>query len=279
MKFYKGAVILLTIIFVSGILKTNCEALDMESTYYEEIELLENDLVYRKCSDVEDGCKKYLIRYDAVKSIVEQLEKLINDNKNNVKLKILLQKIGIGSIGAIGTSLGFYLVPFKTLILFASSGVIFPVVCTINNDIIKPTGETIGYFTKAIIKIKRWFIGDKIVKREDKGAIGNAIDILCGDKTVENQNYGVLENFRKLIFGELAETEQKQIKKYEVYSGLLKNLYEQIKNHNYEDNDVIVVSTDFTNLTDAKAMVKFAKTRIGLKYKKPVEKYFAEVKI
>ncbi len=153
-----------------------------------------------------------------------------------------------------------------------------PAVCTVHNELIEPAGETVSMVTKIFIKLRNWLSGNKPITNADKGMVGNALDVLCGDKTKENHNYGLLEGFRKLFFGETSEEVLRQNKKKEVYGKVLNDLYEKIDNKEFENNNVLVISTDFTNPNKSESVVHFSKTLMNLKYPQPVEEYFKDIK-
>ena len=73
------------------------------------------------------------------------------------------------------------------------------------------------------------------------------------------------------------KSDLKKIKKHELYSKLLKDLYAQIKNGDFKGNDIIVLSTDFTDLDNVKGAIVFSKTNIDLNYDEPLEKYFKNI--
>lgn len=255
----------------------NCVALDMSHGYHEELELLEKELVYRRCSD-DGGCEKYLIRYDGVSSLIEQLKKVIKENNDIlINLKIIAEKAGVAG-GLIGTGLGFYFRPFQTSLAVLGTGIVFPMVCTVYNDLTKPVGETVSFVTTAVIKLKKWFFKENTIKNADKGMIGNLLDVLCGNDSQENFNYGLVEFIRRLFFGEISKEELEKVKNKAIYSQILSDLYEKIDKREYEVNNIIVISTDFTNLTNARGKLIFDKTRINLNYERPIDDYFKNIK-
>ncbi len=237
MKIKKILTTIFTISFITLFLRSSvCSALDMEHDETEEIYLQDNALLYAPCfGHKNDECEKYLVRYDAVEPIIEHFKKLIGENTNHVKAKNRLATIGIGTLGLIGTGAGFYYKPLVTFAVDVGSLIALPTVCTVHNELIEPVGETVSMVTKIFIKLRNWLSGNKPITNADKGMVGNALDVLCGDKTKENHNYGLLEGFRKLIFGETSKEVLKQNKKKEVYSKVLDDLYEKIDNKEFEN--------------------------------------------
>lgn len=285
----------LSFIFTMPILTVSkCSALDMTHDYYEELELLENKLVYKPCwGQEEDECEKYLFRYEQVPVLIERFKELIK--KNNYKnTKEAVQKIGIGATGLAGVGIGLYFCPLSTIAAAMITTLGLSTTCAVHKEIIEPSGEAIGiivapgkkgaiacavsFLAKQVIKLKNWVFGDKPIVNADRGLVGNTLNVLCGDATKENQNYGVLEGIRALTFGNITnKSDLKKIKKHELYSRLLKDLYAQIKNGDFKGNDIIVLSTDFTDLDNVKGAIGFSKTNIDLNYDEPLEKYFKNI--
>ena len=282
----------LSFIFTMPIfIMSKCSALDMTHDYYEECKLLNNKMVYLICKGHEDDeCEKYLFRYEQAPVIIERLKELIKEN-NYKNTKEVVQKIGIGVTGLAGTGLGFYFFPLSTIAVTMIATLGLSTTCAVHKEIIEPSGEAIGiiiapgkkgftayavsFLAKQIIKFKNWVSGDATAVNTDKGLVGNVLNILCGDATKENQNYGVIEGIRLLTFGNITnKSDLKKIKKHELYSRLLKDFYAQIKNGDFKDNNIIVLSTDFTDLDNVQGKIKFSKTKKKIKYNKPLETYF-----
>lgn len=273
---------------------SKCSALDMTHDYYEELELLENKLVYRPCwRHEEDECEKYLFRYEQVPVLIERFKELIKEN-NYKNTKEVVQKIGIGATGLAGAGLGLYFCPLPTIAATMITMLGLSTTCAVHKEIIEPSGEAIGiivapgkkgaiacavsFLAKQVIKLKNWVFGDKPIGNVDRGLVGNTLNVLCGDAMKENQNYGVLEGIRTLTFGNITnKSDLRKIKKHELYSRLLKDLYAQIKNGDFKGNDIIVLSTDFTDLDNVKGAIGFSKTNIDLNYDEPLEKYFRNI--
>lgn len=273
---------------------SKCSALDTTHDYYEELGLLENKLVYKPCWGYEeDECEKYLFRYDQVHALIERFKELLKEN-NYKNTKEIVQKIGIGATGLASAGIGFYFCPIPTIAATIITTLGFSTTCAVHKKIIEQSGEAIAiialpglsgikacivaFLAKQAIKLKNWVIGDKPIGNVDRGLVGNTLNILCGDATKENQNYGVLEGIRRLTFGNVTnKSDLKKIKKHELYSKLLKDLYAQIKNGDFKGNDIIVLSTDFTDLDNVKGAIVFSKTNIDLNYDEPLEKYFKNI--
>ena len=274
---------------------SKCSALDMTHDYYEELELLENKLVYKPCwGHEEDECEKYLFRYEQVPALIERLKELIKEN-NYKNTKEVVQKIGIGATGLAGAGLGLYFCPLPTIAATMIATLGLSTTCAVHKEIIEPSHEAVAimvtpglltgikiavtaFLAKQIKKMINWISGDKPKSNVDRGLVGNALNVLCGDATKENQNYGVLEGIRVLTFGNVTnKSNVKKIKKHELYSRLLKDLYAQIKNGDFKGNDIIVLSTDFTDLDNVKGAVGFSKTNIDLNYNELLEKYFKNI--
>ena len=51
----------------------------------------------------------------------------------------------------------------------------------------------------------------------------------------------------------------------------------ELKNGDFKGNDIIVLSTDFTDLDNVKGAIVFSKTNIDLNYDEPLEKYFKNI--
>lgn len=273
---------------------SKCSALDMTHDYYEELELLENKLVYKPCwGHEEDECEKYLFRYEQAPVLIERFKELIKEN-NYKNTKEVVQKIGIGATGLASAGIGLYFCPLPTIAATMITMLGLSMTCAVHKEIIEPSGEAIGiivapgkkgaiacavsFLAKQVIKLKNWIFGDKPIVNADRGLVGNTLNVLCGDATKENQNYGVLEGIRALTFGNITnKSDLKKIKKHELYSRLLKDLYAQIKNGDFKGNDIIVLSTDFTDLDNVKGAIGFSKTNIDLNYDEPLEKYFKNI--
>lgn len=270
---------------------SKCSALDMTHDYYEERKLLKDKMVYLTCKDHEDDeCEKYLIRYAQAPVLIERLKELIKEN-NYKNTKEVTQKIGIGVTGLAGAGLGLYFCPLPTIAATMITTLGLSITCAVHKEIIEPSGEAIGiiiapgkkgftacavsFLAKQIIKVKNWFSRNDPTVNTDKGLVGNVLNILCGDATKENQNYGLLEGVRRLTFGNVtSKSDLKKIKKHELYSRMLKDLYAQIQNGDFKDNNIIVLSTDFTDLDNVQGKIKFSKTKKKIKYNEPLETYF-----
>ena len=273
---------------------SKCSALDMTHDYYEERKLLSNRMVYLTCKGHEDDeCEKYLFRYEQVPALIKRFKELIKEN-NYKNTKEVVQKIGIGATGLAGAGLGLYFCPLPTIAATMITALGLSMTCAVHKEIIESSGEAIGiivapgkkgaiacavsFLAKQVIKLKNWVFGDKPIVNADRGLVGNTLNILCGDATKENQNYGMLEGIRTLTFGNITnKSDLKKIKKHELYSRLLKDLYAQIKNGDFKGNDIIVLSTDFTDLDNVKGAIGFSKTNIDLNYDEPLEKYFKNI--
>ena len=274
---------------------SKCSALDMTHDYYEELELLENKLVYKPCwGHEEDECEKYLFRYEQAPALIERFKELIKEN-NYKNTKEVVQKIGIGATGLAGAGLGLYFCPLPTIAATMTTMLGLSTTCAVHKEIIEPSHEAIAimvtpgvltgikiavtaFLAKQIKKMINWISGDKPIGNADRGLVGNTLNILCGDATKENQNYGMLEGIRTLTFGNITnKSDLKKIKKHELYSRLLKDLYAQIKNGDFKGNDIIVLSTDFTDLDNVKGAIGFSKTNIDLNYDEPVKNYFKNI--
>ena len=271
---------------------SNCSALDMTHDYYEERKLLNNRMVYLTCKGHEnDECEKYLFRYEQAPALIERFKELIKEN-NYKNTKEVVQKIGIGATGLAGAGLGLYFCPLPTIAATMITMLGLSTTCAVHKEIIEPSHEAIAimvtpgvltgikiavtaFLAKQIKKMINWISGDKPIGNADRGLVGNTLNILCGDATKENQNYGMLEGIRTLTFGNITnKSDLKKIKKHELYSRLLKDLYAQIKNGDFKDNNIIVLSTDLTDLDNVQGKIKFSKTKKNIKYNEPLETYF-----
>lgn len=260
-------------------------------TYQEELELLDKKLIYRPCrGSKNDDCEKYLIRFEGIEPFTDELKKFINKSDYS-NLKYTLEKAAIGTLGASGIGAGLYFIPVKTSIATVATGVALPLVCAIRNEIIEPSGEAIGvivapgllsgikacivpFLAKQIIKIKNLFFGDTQVVNADKGLVGNTLNILCGDKTKKNYNDGMLEGFRRLIFGDIPEEVLSQVTRKKVYNQILNDLRSQIKNRNFKNKDAVHIFINITDCNNPKNVVRFIKTAMDLDYSKLPEDYF-----
>lgn len=281
----------LSVVFSLPVFATSrCSALDMTHVYAEEKKLLEQELVYTSCwGHQDDECEKYLFRYEYAPALINRFKELIKENQHK-NIKKVVQKIGIGATGlvVVGTGLCFY--PIKTITAIGTTMLGLSTTCAVHKKIIEQSGEAIAlviapgkvgfiacvvsFLAKQLTKIKNWWTGDKPLSNVDVGTVGNLLNALCGDVTKENQNYGVIEGVRSLVFGNITKSDLKKIKKYELYSRLLKSLYSQIKDGDFKGNDIIVLSTDFTDLDNVKGAIKFSKTNIDLEYDRPLDTYF-----
>lgn len=258
--------------------------IDLTHTFVDERGLQENTWINLKCISKNEGCKKYLIRYEDAKKLEEIFKSLIKDNKSNKDTIKNLQKAGILVTGLAGGAASIYFAPLTTLGILTVGGVSAPTMCNVYNGVIDPTVEVIGVvpqmFVKAINWLKSKITGEPpAVFYKPKGIIGNTMDTLCGDKSKENFNEGVLEGLRRIIFGDIESPNITSItdEKRRTLTGALNDFYNQVKNKKYKNNDIIVLSTNFApGHTDAK--IKFDKTWVKLKYEKSVDEYFKKIK-
>lgn len=89
---------------------------------------------------------------------------------------------------------------------------------------------------------------------------------------------GLLEMAREYLFGDRIVTGLKKEQKIEFAQKILGNLFEQIKNKKWENNDILLLTVDI----DPKVMksgLKFDRVNFDLNYKKPIESYFKNIKI
>lgn len=257
--------------------------IDLTHTFVDERGLQENTWINLKCISKNEGCKKYLIRYEDAKKLEEIFKSLIKDNKSNKDTIKNLQKAGILVTGLAGGTVSIYFAPLTTLKILTIGGLSAPTMCSVYNGVIDPTVEVIGVVPQTLVKVINWvkskITGEQPVNYKPKGIIGNTMDTLCGDKSKENFNEGLLEGLRRIIFGDIESPNITSItdEKRRTLTGALNDFYNQIKNKKYKDNDIIVLSTNFApGHTDAK--IKFDKTWVKLKYEKPVDEYFKKIK-
>lgn len=89
---------------------------------------------------------------------------------------------------------------------------------------------------------------------------------------------GLLEMAREYLFGDRIVTVLKKEQKIEFAQKILDNLFEQIKNKKWENNDILLLTVDI----DPKVMksgIKFDNVSFPLKYKKPLKSYFKSINI
>lgn len=220
-----------------------------------------------------------MVRYEVVNSVIEQLKNLVEENSDSSDKKAILQKLGIGITGAVGTGVGLYFSPIRASLTLLSMGTAFGSLCVAHRGFFGPIKEIVELFTRPLLRLKRWLFKEQTINNSEKGIIGNTLDILCGDEHKENYNYGLLEGIRLLIFGEPSKEPVEKCKKKEIYSRVLKDLFRKINNRYYEGNNMIIISMDFTDLTNVSSIVSFDKTQINLNYEKPLEEYFKDIKI
>lgn len=281
---------LLSAVLVSLFCWINCisivsyAATDLTHTFVDERGLQENTWLNLKCISKNEGCKKYLIRYEDAKKLEKILKSLIKDNKSKKDTIKNLQKAGILVTGLAGGTASIYFAPLTTLKILTIGGLSAPTMCSVYNGVIDPAVEVIGFIPQMIVKALNWLkskiTADHPVNYKPKGSIGNTMDTLCGDKSKENFNDGVLEGLRRIIFGDIESLNITSItdEKRRTLTGALNDFYNQIKNKKYTNNDIIVLSTNFApGHTDAK--IKFDKTWVKLKYEKPVDEYFKKIKL
>lgn len=258
--------------------------IDLTHTFVDERGLQENTWINLECIGKNEGCKKYLIRYEEAKKLEGIFKSLIKDSKSNKDTIKNLQKAGILVMGLAGGSASIYFAPLTTLGILTVGGVAAPTMCSVYNGVIDPTVEVIGFVPQMIFKAINW-LKSKITGRQaaifykPKGIIGNTMDTLCGDKSKENFNEGVLEGLRRIIFGDIEFPNITSItdEKRRTLTDALNDFYNQIKNKKYKNNDIIILSTNFVpGHTNAK--IKFDKTWVKLKYEKPVDEYFKKIK-
>jgi len=266
---------------------SNCLALDTSVKDHEEIALFRSDkpIVYidEKTSDCEK-CEKYLIKYDGINSLISQLEKLTVEKFDTDNLKIMSEKIGISITGLSALGLGIYFIPVTTVLTTLGLSVGFPTVCTAYKEIMDPTIKVAGFVPrviidltkKALLKFFNYKIGDdnKNIVDKDRGLFGNAFDIMCGDSTKSNTNLGLLEGTRKLIFGDSSSEIQNYNKEAKIYKNILDNLQTQIKERKFENNNFLLLSTDFTDPDDMQYCLKFKRTFRRIDYPNKTEDYF-----
>lgn len=262
---------------------SNCFALDKSINYHEEKALIRSTepIVYE---NMGNNCEKYLIKYDGIDFFINQLEKLSVEKFDTDNLKIISEKIGIGITGLSALGLGIYFIPTTTVLTTLGLSVGFPIVCTAYKEIMDPTIKVVSFIPRVIIDLTKktllkffnYKIGDdnKNIIDKDKGLFGNAFDIMCGDSTKNNTNVGLLEGTRKLIFGDPSSEIQNYNKEAKVYKNILDNLRTQIKERKFENNNFLLVSTDFSNPNDMKAYLKFCCSVLDLNYPNKTEDYF-----
>lgn len=289
--------IIAIILTFSLLISSTIKSLAAESfmpNYQEEFELLDKKLVYRPCKgDKNDDCEKYLIRFEGVEPFADELKKFIKKNKYS-NLKYNLEKTAIGTVGVSGIGAGLYFAPIGTSIATVAMGTALPLICAVRNEIIEPSGEAVAimvtpglltgikiavtaFLAKQIKKMINWISGDKPIANVDRGLVGNTLNILCGDKTKKDNNEGLLEGFRRLIFGDIPDQVLAQVARKKVYSQILNDLKSQIKNRNFKNKDAVRVFINITDYNDPKSVVRFIKTAIGLDYSKLPEKYFENI--
>jgi len=286
MKQFKAIInVVCFLLFVSNC--SNCLALDTSVKDHEEIALFRSDkpIVYidEKTSDCEK-CEKYLIKYDGINSLISQLEKLTVEKFDTDNLKIMSEKIGISITGLSALGLGIYFIPVTTVLTTLGLSVGFPTVCTAYKEIMDPTIKVAGFVPrviidltkKALLKFFNYKIGDdnKNIVDKDRGLFGNAFDIMCGDSTKSNTNLGLLEGTRKLIFGDSSSEIQNYNKEAKIYKNILDNLQTQIKERKFENNNFLLLSTDFTDPDDMQYCLKFKRTFRRIDYPNKTEDYF-----
>ena len=288
-------IITVTILIFSLLISSNVKSPTAEGVmpnYQKELELLDKKLVYWPCKgSMNDNCENYLIRFEGLEPFANELKNFLKRNKHR-DLKYSLEKVAIGTVGTSGIGAGLYFAPIKVSIATMAIGTAFPLVCAVRNEIIEPSGEAVGiivssglligikafivsFLAKQIIKVKNWLSKDIPIVNVDKGLVGNALNILCGDKTKKNYNEGLLEGFRRLIFGDIPEEVlyQKDSRK-KVYNQVLSDLNIQIKNRNFKNKNAVYVFFNITDCNEPKSVVRFIKTAIDLDYSKFPEDYF-----
>lgn len=280
-KFIINAVCFLTLI--SNI--SNCFALDKSINYHEEKALIRSTepIIYENKGN---NCEKYLIKYDGIDFFINQLEKKSVEKFDTDNLKEISEKIGIGVTTLSSLGLGLYFIPTTTVLTTLGLSVGFPVVCTAYKEIIDPTIKIGGFIPRAIIDLTKkallkffnFKIGDdnKNIIDKDKGLSGNAFAIICGDDAKNNTNIGLLEGTRKLLFGDPSLEIQNYNNGAKAYKNLLHNLRAQIKERKFENNNFLLVSTDFSNPNDMKAYLKFCRSVLDLNYPNKTEDYFKD---
>ena len=286
--------IIATILAFSLLISSSVKCLATENimpNYQEEIELLDKKLVYRPCKGGKnDDCERYLMRFEGVEPFADELKKFIKKNKYS-NLKYNLEKAAIGAVGVSGIGAGLYFAPIGTSIATVAMGTALPLVCAVRNEIIEPSGAAVAimvtpglltgikiavtaFLVKQIKKMINWISGDKPIGNADRGLVGNALNILCGDKTKKNYNEGILEGFRRLIFGDIPEEALLKTTREKVYNQILNDLKSQIKNKNFKNKDAVRVFINITDINEPKSIVRFIKTAIDLDYSKLPEDYF-----
>lgn len=270
--------ILIICLFIMPTKILNCFAMDISMDEFEEKALIRSQqpIVYNTCSNDKDlgSCTKYLIRYDGINSTIEWLEILAQPKRDLDEIKSLAKKAAIGLTGVVALGAGMYYTPVTTFLTTLGLSLGLPTVCVAYNEVVEPTGKTLGYATGAVSKIVKYFTKEMAPDNPDKGLIGNAIVTMCGDKTKENHNDGLLDGLSKLIFGEASKESIIEKKKSEIYRKLLSELKSQIKGRKFEDNNCLIIFTDFTDLNNMQAGLKFDKTFLNLRYDKAKEEYF-----
>ena len=121
----------------------------------------------------------------------------------------------------------------------------------------------------------------KIADEKDSKKEGLLQDIIDAMKKILDEkdcknNEGLLEDIRKLIFGEKIS----EIRKYEekeAYKKILNEFYKQVKERKFEGNNILMYCIDSTDVNNIKSNLKFEHTFSNLgRYPNDIEDYFKE---
>lgn len=250
--------------------------LDMDHNCIEDTELRTGNWYVGPCRNGKATCIKNLIRYDGLKefnNFLKDLEKNAEDEKEERFWMPLLEKAVIGTGGCVL----LYFAPIKVIITIFGSAILGSIVHHVHDNVIEPIGETAGFFTKSFIRFKDWILRVKKPENPDKGLLGNLDAALFGDKTKENVYEGFFEAIRKFLFNNKVVTILAKEKKQAFVKGIRNELYQQIKDNKWINNDILFLCIDI----DPKVMeygLKFDNVSFPLSYKASLKSYFKGIK-
>ena len=251
-----------------------CLALDVSLTSKEENYLLYYPIILDSCQEKDDenrNCTKYLIRYDGLADQIAKIQEL-SLKKDYTKLKTS----GIVLVGTAALGAGVYLLPFSVMLKILGVTLLGTLggatVCTAYNEVIEPTGRTFGYLTNSLSNLINYFIGKNSTKNSNNGFVGAVLNTMCGNRA--NGNSTTLTNFKNFLFG---KSLHREIKETEAFKKLLEEFYTQVKERKFENNNILIISMDFTDIDNIKTKLKFDKTNLHLgRYPQKDEEYFKD---
>lgn len=255
---YRSKIIIsiLIVITIFGGLVNNTKAfaeIDLTHDYKEDEYLLDNNKFVGSCKNGKLTCVKNLVRYDGVLELVDFLEDLKKNAKDDTKdtfLKNLLESLGLFT-----ATVGFYQSPFKTF----KATLAIDAFCHAEKDIVKPIGETAGYFSKLFVNLKAKLFREEKVERTKGGLNGKFVSLLCGGDSADWKEV-VISKEKKRFF----------------IDNILKDLKSKIKQGKWKGNDIIVLSVDL-DPDDLQFGLEFEPVGFYLHYDKPLYKYFENI--